>query len=83
MRRRVTFTEHFLRHADRLPPRSRDRAFGYVMELAAEDNPAVLAVPDPDGVPDVWRVERFDVTITCAVYDNVLRVDALTVRANG
>ncbi|MFC7331430.1 hypothetical protein [Marinactinospora rubrisoli] len=81
--RRVVFSDHFLDQAALLPPRTRDRAFGYVMEIAAEEDPALLALPDPDGIPHVWRVERFDLTVSVAVYDDVLRVDALTVRANG
>ncbi|WP_017541536.1 hypothetical protein [Nocardiopsis halophila] len=80
--RETVFTPHFLAQAEALPERSRVRAFAYVLELADEPDPSRIAQADPE-IPHVWIMYRFDVTISAAVYEAVLRVDALTVRANG
>ena len=82
--RRINPTEGFIAQLTALP-RGLQVAAGRVLDdLANALDPSRVdgAAPDATGIDHMWIVRRAEVTVIAAVYDEVMRVDGLTVRPN-
>jgi len=78
----VVRTEEFVRQFSALPRGLQVQAAHALDLLANAMDPARIAEPHPTGVEHVWRLHHDGVIVSAAVYDDTLRVDALTVRPN-